>query len=134
MSAYLCSNKHISAIVRSAIPGSGHNTFSFYWKRPGDDREARYEMKRDELGKMLFDENIRSLKARYGDEEESSGFKMEEVERPDAINGLKLCNGYAYQSCESDDWMQTKAFAALLAIKEKLIRELPGYDDAEWSL
>lgn len=128
MSAFLCSNKHLSTIVRAAIPGSGVATFPY-----GDKR-----LTRKELGQLLLDENIRSLKARYGDRhgviESETRFRMELVEYPDPVAAIKLINSYQYQACESDDWEQTEAYKVSEAIKDGLTRHLPGYDDAPWSI
>jgi hypothetical protein len=132
MSAYLCSNKHISAIVRAAIPGSAHNKLAV--RHEG----KRHELSRAELGNLLYDENVRSLHARYRDGAKEmigdGGYRYEDVNRPNPLDALKLCNGYSYQACESDDWDRTLAHAAIGTIKESLVRALPGYDEAPWGL
>lgn len=133
MSAYLCSNKHISTLVRAAIPGSARGRFAFYTL----DGQRR-ELDRRALGTLLYEQNVRSLVARYGDnapaEFGADGFRMEMVHYPSPLDTLKLCNGYAYQACETDDWKRTDACAAIDAIKDAATHKLPGYDDAPWSL
>jgi hypothetical protein len=42
-----------------------------------------------------------------------------------------LCDCYAYQACETSDWHETEAYAIMQYLKQRAIRNLPGYDDAK---
>jgi len=48
------------------------------------------------------------------------------------IELLKSCDCFSYQSCEYDDWHNSKAHKILGAIRKECISRLPGYDDAMW--
>lgn len=95
----------------------------------------------------LFQENIRSVRARYPDDKrdslpgpcilplhivvKSSHFNdCRWVLEPVAI--LKMCDGLEYQSCETEDWKETVAYRLLQAIRRAAIRALPGYEAAPW--
>lgn len=52
----------------------------------------------------------------------------------DPVAVLKACDGYEYQSCEHPGWRTSEACAFLDALRRKMIRALPGYADADWSV
>ena len=147
MSAYLVTRETIDLLVRAAItyqnPG---DRFSWYWLG------SRYEMNDDRtnVGQLLLDENLRSLSARYPGEKWTdeplyvepkatgplsitAGMIPTHV-RPDPVVVLKCCACLEYQSCESDDWPETEAYAVLAAIKDAAIKALPGYEAAPWGI
>lgn len=124
MSAYQCSNTHIATIVHAA-----DRDFQFYhdgrWNKPT----------RQELGQMLTDENDKSVCARYREEAHGYVYTDEPTTYHDSpIAVLKLINGYDYQACEHDGWETSAAKAAISALRNDLIRKLPGYEDAPWSI
>lgn len=95
---------------------------------------------------LLYQENIRSVRARYPDDKWSDlpgptikplhiVVSPEEAYRMrllPAVALLKLCDCLDYQSCETDDWHQTPAFELLDLIRRAAIHALPGYDKAPW--
>lgn len=151
MSAYVVDHAHIDALVRLSLdgpadrgpsyPGDGWNGDGWYWQ--GRWYHSR-ELGADALGQMLMDECVRSVSARYPDDApgEQPGprppywlepFRFDpQVKHPTAIEGLKLLDCYNYQSCETDDWRETQAYAFCLYLKDSLIGELAGYDAAPW--
>ena len=117
MSAFLCSDAHINALVAFA-------------KR----QRLLPEMTPSEAGQLLFDENVRSLDARYGEE----GYKAYNY-KPDcttrkAVEIIKLCHCYDYQACETEDYEQSRAHDLIDRIERRAITMIPGYDEAPWGI
>lgn len=51
-----------------------------------------------------------------------------------AVDGLAVINAYRYQACELPGWEGSEAAAFCDALRDALIRALPGYDDAPWTI
>jgi hypothetical protein len=126
MSAWTVSKRHIDALV--------------YWL----DRYALIK-DRQKVGEMLWSENYKSIRARYGDYDRDGMF----VKRPkydyrdplpipqrgnyddfdpknlDQILALVHC--YDYQSCEHDGWEKSRSYRLMEKLRVQL--ELSG---AEW--
>lgn len=139
MSAYIVSKATIDALVTfaakhraSVAPGILH-----YDKINGVKTETK-------LGRMLLEENERSVSHRYPNEEtrrlqrpvdydgaERYFFARREVE-PIVI--VKLCDHLSYQSCEHPQWQESDACRILKAIRHAATLEIPGYDAAPWGL
>ena len=157
MSAYICNPETFVALAAYAAGRSRRDSGATFDRIPlgylqafnGPDLSRYSSQERAELfAEILYEENIRSVLTRYpNDTLESAPGPLEkpkrieifdrDVARPpvtDPVAILKLCDGLAYQSCETDDWRETQAFALLGAIRKAAIRELSGYDDAEWTL
>ncbi len=98
---------------------------------------------------VLYQENIRSCYARYPQDKTINDLPGL-IDKPDTIDItgadcrglamytlppvsiLKMCDCLEYQSCETEDWEKSVAFALLTAIRKAAIHTLPGYDDAPW--
>jgi len=130
MSAFVCSNDHIDALLTFAI-----NSSVSYWN--GTDRTAITRHNATEVGAILIDENLRSVGERYrGDLGGEDNAAAEYVFRtfghvPDAVAVLKGCSCYDYQACETDDYNKSVAYTIVDAIRAAAIRRLPGYENAE---
>lgn len=127
MSAWICSNKHISAIL---------GAYARSRQRWGGTSGQIGEDAATKLGQLLLDENTRSVNHRY-DENKRYRFKLDQAvfaAPPGPVAALKLCMSLDYQSCENDDWNRTEAFYQLRGIIDALIDALPGYAEAEWAL
>jgi hypothetical protein len=124
MSAWIVSNKHLSAIL-GAYDQS---------RRRFGQRDALDEERAVELGQLLLDENHRSVNHRYDTDEHGRFRLLKTVYRtpPEPLAALKLCMSLDYQSCENDDWNRSAAFYQLRSIIDSLIAVLPGYDAAAW--
>lgn len=123
MSAFQCSNKHISALASYAmmhnihvVTGTGVTTL---------DRD---------IAKVLYDANVESLQACYGERVEIAPFRFEVVELPSAVQVIKACHCFAYQSCEFDGWRDSMACRLLEAIEGNALQHLPGYAEADWAI
>ena len=150
MSAYQCSRNHIWHLVDAAfgprfemVQGM---SLSWYWTPPG---QLRGELRCGDyqeaarIGQMLADANVESLQARYPENWESMlGWReYGEHERGfghdhySAVEMLHACHGYAYQACEHEGWKTSEAHAFLEALEKRLVRALPGYEEAKtWSI
>jgi hypothetical protein len=129
MSAFVCSEKHISAIVRWA----GVNNVGVYHGNPstkftvaGSEQEA--------VG-LLYDENVKSVNYRYKEHDDG----VEAVYSASApslrpIDVIKAVDCLRYQSCEHLEWEESLANKLLIAIQQKAITLLPGYEAAEWCI
>jgi hypothetical protein len=125
MSAWIVSNKHLSAIL-----GAYALSFQRY------QFDGLSEERAAELGQLLLDENYRSVNHRY-DEHNRGRFRLARRAfrtPPEPVAALKLCMSLDYQSCECDDWNRSEAFYQLRGIVDGLITMLPGYDAAEWTI
>jgi hypothetical protein len=130
MSAFVVSNKHISALVKAAhcsYPGNGPY---YYWHN-----ESHFFLGNlEDIGQKLVDENLRSVNYRYDEQECPEPFILTPTPDYPLAALLKACDCYEYQACETPDWRDTEAWAILDAIRSNIISRLPGYEEAEWHI
>ena len=127
MSAFMCSENHINTIVTFAQ----QRMISAYID--GLTYEAKHDPQAWVMALTLA--NRESLKARYGDEDDSpvpTFYKH----RPDAtpVEIVKLCQSFEYQACEVTDYASTRAHRLIEAVLYEILTTLPGYDYAAWSI
>lgn len=134
MSAYIVDDFHINGLVTWAAMHNGNDRVSYYW-------EGRWRYIQDDeqrVASVLYAQNVRSVNHRYSESAPAHGFKFEDVlgsiMHHTPIEIVKACHCYGYQACETDDWPQTEAYAAVKAIEDAAIRMIAGYDDATWGL
>jgi hypothetical protein len=119
MSAFLCSDCHLSALAVYAA------------------RNRLYvSSERDVLG-ILGRANVESIRSRYPSSEETysadiCSCAMLKVHTP--IQIIKACHCYAYQACEAKSWNDSDAKKIIDAIESHAIRRLPGYETAAWEI
>lgn len=145
-SAFLVSKKHIDVLVAARHPSKpGAENLP----RPTKDAWAGTafgHMNDNALGQMLWDENQKSLDARYGgsrDEvREGMGvgtklpkyrFNMPSEKLTHAVV-FKAIHCYEYQSCEHEGWASSEAHKYCEELKDVLIHALPGYEEAPWGI
>jgi hypothetical protein len=89
-----------------------------------------------ELGQMLWEENHRSINARYSSRLEVC--PKYEFKRPSTpyspLAVIKQIDCYSYQSNEHDGWKESKAHRFCEELKDRLISSLPEYDAAPWGI
>lgn len=155
MSAFVVDKTHVDALVTAGlvlVRPYGPMRWFHPTLEPGETietlnakrRELRHE-NADEVGLMLWTENVRSIHARYPDTTETGdypgpadfgmadvlGYRFDQLPgAPDPVVTLKAIKCYEYQSCEHDDWRRSEAFAFCQALREHAIAKLPGYEDA----
>lgn len=161
MSAFVVDKDHVDAMVTLALRGpAGHWGPGGAWSRlswicdPDAHwsqcmRQADYSAA-DDIGVMLWTENVRSIHARYPDTAEAdngapaypgpadfgiadiAAYRWERTEQLSAIHGLGILRCYEYQSCEHDGWESSEAYRFCNALRHALINKLPGMDEAPW--
>ena len=162
MSAYIVPKAHIDAMVSAAASVEhGHHSSGMDWWTVDDlravtdymscRREVGYsdQAQLDRVGGMLWGENLVSIQYRYPDTIEGgcypgpSDFDPSQVDTYshrgmprgfDPIAILKAIAGYEYQSCEHPGWKASEARFFCDALRLKMIRNLPGYNDAAWEV
>ena len=124
MSAFMCSDAHISALVNAAVE------YEIGLPVNAADPDAQF--------RMLVTENVKSLEARYGKpaalEDAPGPHRFTRGPALPALYVMKLAQSYRYQSCEHDGWETSKAKRWIANLISGLIYELPGYDAAPWSI
>ena len=133
MSANICPDFHINALVTWAANKHGNNSVSYYWQ--GSHRPLRGDAQR--IASVLYAENVRSVNARYEACDPAHGFSYVPTSHNllNPVDVIKACHGYSYQACETSDWEQTEAHAIIKGIERCAIRALPGYDESPaWCL
>ena len=125
MSAWLCSDFHISVLA--------------YFH--ANDMYTSKGVNVKEVGKTLFDENLRSVNHRYPQDAKGRQPKFRlhtdaemAAAAADPVVILKLVNCLDYQSCETDDYKKTPAYKLLESIKSAAISKLAGYENAPWGV
>jgi hypothetical protein len=135
MSAWLCSDKHLSVLACYAVK---HNLDLL------GECDDPLRVREERAFRKLKRENVASLDARYpgdkGDAGPEETWRLDDSARHDAVFGLsmvtiiKLCHCYAYQACEHKGWATSLAKKLVDAIEAHAIRRLPGYDKAPWGI
>lgn len=127
MSAFIVSDKHISALVSAGSLWGVKYFHSEMW-RPIRGRE-------NEIGQILLNENYRSVNYRYSEDEQPHHFRhVPSLMKYSLLQIIKACNCYNYQACETPDYYDTEAYSIVMAIREHAIHLLPGYEDAAWEI
>jgi hypothetical protein len=139
LSAYIVNHSHIDALLSYAIK---HNVC--YVVRETNALIEITARNASEIGRILLDENERSVRHRYADSDDVPGTIGEEGASykfrnwpvlPEALIILKACDCFDYQACETDDYDTTLANRIITAIRKKAIIYLPGWSDAPgWNL
>ncbi len=142
MSAYMVSRAHIAYLVAAARQYS-RGPFGFSWFFRGQ----RFELggtrqHADSLGRLLWEENARSIRERYPDSHEDMvggvwyahplQATLECLPAPESLQVLQACACFEYQACEASDWEESEAFAVVQALRKAAIYRLPGYEDRAW--
>jgi hypothetical protein len=135
MSAFICSDYHISALADYATRSMRRSRL-YAADRQWEDPE--------EVFKVLWAENVRSVLYRYPEDTvdtapgpigpKGSFDRRVRAQSFNPIDIVKSCHCLEYQSCECPDYRETTAYELLQAIEAMAIRGLPGYDSAAWGL
>lgn len=100
--------------------------------------ELRRELTRstaDSVGAMLMAENRRSVDFRYDESELEEFYTFHELPgSPDPVMVLGAISCYEYQACEHPDWTTSEAHHFCEALRDLMIRRLPGYDQGPWHI
>jgi hypothetical protein len=149
MSAFICGPDHfkVLAIFAASRRHGSLNVDPRYIKELKADHEDTTAGLATIYADILYQENIRSVRARYPEDKRdtlpgpnvkplhivvSGRDQTLAVYRLPPVSILKMCDCLEYQSCETDDYRSTTAFKLLDAIRRAAIHTLAGYDDAPW--
>ena len=130
MSAYIVGNIHISAMLQAATTRNAGYCGGYYWNGEARDFSGHIQ----EIGQKLVDENYRSVNCRYDENAPPDIFCNAPLRAYTVVEVIKACQCYEYQSCETEDWEETEAYAIVQALGARAIRMLPGYDAAQWNI
>ena len=136
MSAFMCSNAHISAMVRYAAVKDRFGAMTYSYK--GVRLAVAGEQERVFL--MLAKANADSVNDRYAHNEAAQVNDLDGVVYnagqpvPKALTVIKLAHCFDYQACELDDYDDSEAKAFTQALVDHATRKLPGYDAEPWGL
>ena len=131
MSAFVVNNHHINAMLQATAPAYHGDRSTYYWQG------SRHPIagNQQEVGQKLVKENTRSVNHRYHTDTEAYRFEWLPFLPPfSAVQIIKACNCYDYQSCETPEWKETEAYAIMTTLRERAIRSLPGYEEAAWEV
>jgi hypothetical protein len=142
MSAFIVDKAHIDLLVAAGLDFPTHGALAWYTR---DERAHRLNgVNADEVGAMLWAENLASVAARYPDDasgerpgpidltdDDIAAYRWENVPgRIDPIVVMKAIDCYEYQSCEHAGWRDSAAAAFCDRLRRAAISRLPGYEDA----
>ena len=132
MSAFIVSDRHISALLRAGL------------ERDGYGQTVQWPLTRanaSEVGAMMLRENIASVVYRYDKDEPSrypnanpEQFRFRDSLPLSPVETLKLISSYEYQSCEHPAWECSDARRFCEALRQHAIGRLPGWDKAAWTI
>jgi hypothetical protein len=144
MSAFMVDEAHIDYLVTAAqdLSRRDHDG-AFRWYHAGEMHELDDETR---VGRMLIQENLDSVLARYSDctpedvpgpipppSPETYVWKRSRLEVT-AIQVLKAVNCFNYQACEHEMWTISDAYAFCETLKAVAVHQLPGYTEAKWCI
>jgi len=125
MSAFICSDYHISYIVKAGIKYKA-------WLKFGDTYGYLTPAKAQHVFEVLQRENQRSVGVRYKEDGRDPVGQFDRTVGGIApVQTLKAIGCLDYQSCETETWGTSLANEYLRAIEHSAIRELPGYEAAQ---
>lgn len=127
MSAFLCSGLHIDTLASYA---STHDVYIYH-----DDRRYPSKGQAAWMAGVLYTANVEAVNTLYCADDDSGTYEYTPgAKLPDEATILKLCDSYDYQACELDEYAETLACTIVKAIRLKAISNLPGYEDAPWTI
>jgi hypothetical protein len=134
MSAFIVSHKHINALVSAMLDAQ-----MSYWD--GHNRVYVTCANADEIGRILIEENVRSVIYRYGgrigddEKQAATSYRFAHSARPiSPVQLIKAVHCLDYQSCETEDWESSTAWRICQAIISNATGQLPGYEAAAWEI
>lgn len=144
MSAFVVNKSHINAIIQAGL-NVQYKPFTWYHEENGELKQYKLTSDTaDEVGQMLLDECVHSVRYRYEDSDLSDlpgpinaeylmPFEWKPfVRMPTPIEAIKLIHCLNYQSCEHPEWDTSNAHDFCQGLCHTLESQVPGYDDAPW--
>lgn len=127
MSAFICSDTHILALVEAG------RIYSYEHSPQSLDHSATSFQ---EIVDILLGENYRSVNYRYRNE---MGERHKLTYKPipmkwSPVDILKACDCFDYQACETEDYTSSRAAKIIDKIRHLAIKKLSGYEKAPWGI
>jgi hypothetical protein len=121
MSAWLCNEEHIYEIAFHYVRNCQQYT------------QSQNKLSVPQAVKILWKANNDSLASRYGDDVTPMNLLPDYKPMVNNIFHMaKLVDCYMYQSCEFDEWEDSKAYKICESVKDSLLRNSPEYEAAPW--
>ena len=139
MSAYLCDDHHLIQLAAWLVRTRPSDLrYMARWVDYPDPDKASAAQLGTWVANILRLENLRSLTARYGDDDGDNMLLM--VTPADVVKAnlyqphqvAKSIACYEYQACESCDWTERPAYKICQVMYRELARRLPGWENANW--
>ena len=154
MSAFMVDKVHVDALITAGLRKRYPTESPLAWyssapHMPGQqDRHELTRQTRNEVGSMLWTENLRSVSYLYPKDEDGQrpgpvdltdeeiiAYAFSAIDRPlSPVAVLKALGCFEYQSCEHPGWETSEAKAFCEALRNWTVLKLEGYDDAPWSV
>lgn len=123
MSAFICDDRHISALACYAVENG-----LLEGQTPNSDKTDQ-----EIVASLLHAANVESVNARYSEStEEPFEFGFVETRMTPAVQVIKAAHCYQYQACEHGGWEGSRAHRITDAIIAHAIQRVSGYGDAMW--
>lgn len=149
MSAFVVGKTHIDYLVAAARRRPYPNYTPAPWGGWGAQHNISAISDPDTIGRLLWQENVRSVTHRYPDTDPDRGnmpgpngldretiatYRFNRLTHVEIVQALKALSCYEYQSCEHPEWQESDARKFCAALRDQLITCLPGYEDADWEI
>lgn len=135
MSAYVVSKDHLDLLVTAAMHGSRYYKGLRVGGRVFDSPEDA-----NELGAILWAENVRSVNYRYHLDDWEEVYTYDPAGIAPYLGGLidwghvlGALSCYEYQACETDNWETTQAYQVCQALRRKVCGIIADRAGGGWS-
>lgn len=128
MSAFVLSQKHINVLT------SAWSIYNLKYAYNPQTRKSE-DLTPTQVGKILLKQNVCSVNYRYNEKEPVPPFRYDPFGPPySLVQILKALDCYDYQACETPDYQGTLAASIVNTIRSRIIKMLPGYEEADWEI
>ena len=141
MSAYIVTKNHILYLLSAITSRRITRTYGFSYYHNDSTTQVRlgdYDQLAA-IGSKLWQENVKSVNARYNDATDSEAYTIQPHELAsvhwqeiEPVQVIKACHCLNYQSCEHEAWETSEAKTILDRLINAACHALTGYDDAAW--
>lgn len=137
MSAFVCNNRTISAIIKGFEVYSTRFSGGFKCEgyAPTVSVLVNRTGEREKQGQALLNYNIEAVNCRYSEDTKPWKFEFENVEINEGI--VKGCiDCYCYQACENPDFYESDLYMSLQRLKDCILERLieKAGQTVEWGI
>lgn len=131
MSNFIVSDRHIDALVRTAMEFTGGDCLDFTIYKHGEC--INYDNP-NRMGQVLKDLAYYSANKEYRQNNKMRQYRYSKCELLSSVQILKACDCYDYQCADVGDYDSTEAARIIDNIRRFYIQTLDGYDTAKWHI